>query len=280
MKEVVRVGVLKAGCIGTLPLLEFVLDERAERTDIDVRVVGSGAKLGLDQCKEITNLMAQQKPDLIIFVGPAQMSPGPREARRMLADAGIPTVVISDAPAKKVSKEIEDSGLGYIIVDADSMIGARREFLDPTEMAIYNSDVIRVLAATGTLSLIVNEIDKIIESIKRGEKLDLPHVVIDGERAIEAAGFSNPYARAKAKVAYEISREVSKINSEACFKIKDWEVYVPLVAAGHEMMRTAAKISEEARELEKSGDNVLREPHFKDGSRGKKRALIGKPQKT
>ncbi len=28
------------------------------------------------------------------------------------------------------------------------MIGARREFLDPTEMASFNSDVIKVLSAT------------------------------------------------------------------------------------------------------------------------------------
>ncbi|MDH5795184.1 MAG: methylenetetrahydromethanopterin dehydrogenase, partial [Candidatus Bathyarchaeota archaeon] len=40
MKEIVRVGVLKVGCIGTLPLLEFLLDERADRMDIDVRVLG------------------------------------------------------------------------------------------------------------------------------------------------------------------------------------------------------------------------------------------------
>jgi len=280
MSQFVKVGILKAGCIGTLPLLEFLLDERAERTDIDVRVIGSGAKLGLDQCREITNLMIQQKPDLAILIGPAQASPGPAEARRMLADAGIPTVVISDGPTRKICKEIEDLGLGYIIVDADSMIGARREFLDPTEMAIYNSDVTRVLAVTGTLNFILKETDKIIESLKGGVKPNLPRVTIDKEKAIEAAGFTNPYARAKALAAYEISTQVSKINNEACFKITEWEVYVPLVTAGHEMMRTVAKMCEEAREMEKSGDTVLREPHFKDGSRGKKRALIEKPKRT
>jgi len=260
-------------------LLEFLLDETAERMDIDVRVMGSGSKLGVEQCREITNLMVQQKPDLIILIGPAQASPGPTEARRILADAKIPTVIISDSPTRKIAKEVEDSGLGYIIVDADSMIGARREFLDPTEMAIYNSDVIRVLAVTGTLNFIAKEIDKIIEQIKEGTRPDFPRLVIDADKAIGAAGFSNPYARAKAAVAYEISKEVSKINSEACFRVMNWEVYVPLVAAGHEMMRTAARISEEAREIEKSGDTVLREPHFKDGKRGIKRALIEKPKK-
>ena len=41
MTEPLKIGVLKLGCIGNLPLIEFLLDERAERTDIDVRVSGS-----------------------------------------------------------------------------------------------------------------------------------------------------------------------------------------------------------------------------------------------
>jgi len=280
MSQPVKVGILKAGCIGTLPLLEFLLDERAERTDIDVRVMGSGAKLGLEQCREITNLMIQQKPDSVIFIGPAQASPGPTEARRMLASAGVPTVIISDGPTKKIAKEIEEKGLGYIILDGDPMIGARREFLDPTEMAIFNSDVLRVLAVTGTLGVILKEIDRMIDSIKRREKPELPRIIVDEDKALEAAGFMNPYARAKASAAYEIATQVSRINVEACFKVTDWEAYVRLVAVGHEMMRTASKMCEEAREMEKSADSVLREPHFNDGSRGKKRALIEKPKKT
>jgi len=280
MSQPVKVGILKAGCIGTLPLLEFLLDERAERTDIDVRVVGSGAKLGLEQCREVTNLMIQQKPDLVIFVGPAQASPGPTEARRMLATAGIPTVVISDGPTKKMAKELEEKGLGYIVLEGDPMIGARREFLDPTEVALFNSDVLRVLAITGTFNLVATEIDKMIESIKRGEKPELPRMVVDGDKALEAAEFANPYARVKTRAAYEIATHVSRVNVEACFKVTDWMAYVPLVATGHEMMRAAAKLCEEAREIEKSGDSVLREPHFNDGSLGKKRALIEKPKKT
>ena len=45
--KVVKVGFVKVGNIGSAPLLEFLLDERAERQDIDVRVVSSGAKLSL-----------------------------------------------------------------------------------------------------------------------------------------------------------------------------------------------------------------------------------------
>jgi len=280
MSQIVKVGVVKAGCIGTLPLIEFLLDERAERTDIDVRVAGSGAKLGLEQCREVTDRMIKQKPNLMLLIGPAQQTQGPAEARRMLAKAGIPTVVISDGPTKKLVKEFEEAGLGYIIVEADSMIGARREFLDPAEMALYNADVLKVLAVTGVFNVVVKEIDAVIESLKRGEKPNLPRIIVDKEKAIKASGFKNPYARAKAMAAHEISRHAAELNVEACFKVEEWTKYVPLTAAGHEMMRTAAKLADEAREIEKSGDSVLRKPHHKDGSIGEKRTLIEKPKKA
>jgi methylenetetrahydromethanopterin dehydrogenase len=279
VSKVVKVGVLKAGCIGTLPLLEFLLDERAERQDIDVRVVGSGAKLGPEQCKEAAELMISLKPDMVTLIGPAQATPGPTEVRKMLAAAGVPTIIISDSPTKKIAEEIAQAGLGYIIVEADSMIGARREFLDPLEMAAYNSDVIKVLATTGAFNMVVEALDKTIASLRAGEKPELPKTVIDGASATEAAGYQNPYAKAKAMAAYELASRVSKLTTEACFRVQDSQVYVPLVAAAHEMMRAAAKLADEARELEKCGDTVLRKPHFKDGVLGTKRSLSEKPKK-
>jgi len=48
-----------------------MFDERAERSDIDVRVVGSGAKLRLEQCREAADLMIKQNPDIVILIGPA-----------------------------------------------------------------------------------------------------------------------------------------------------------------------------------------------------------------
>lgn len=280
MSDIVKVGVIKLGCIGTLPLLEVMLDERAERSDIDVRVVGSGAKLRPEQCREAADLMIKQNPDIVILIGPAQTAPGPSHARKMLKEAGLPTIVISDAPAKRLVDEMEKSGLGYIIVEADSMIGARREFLDPTEMTIYNSDIIKVLAATGAFNLVIEAIDEAIESVKKGENLKLPRLVIDGVKAIEAAGFSNPYAKAKALAAYEMARQVSRLTTTACFKIQDPSLYIPMVAAAHEIMRTAAKLVDEAREMEKNQDKVLRKPHFKDGRIGLKRGLLEKPVKS
>ncbi|RJS84877.1 F420-dependent methylenetetrahydromethanopterin dehydrogenase [Candidatus Bathyarchaeota archaeon] len=277
MPQPVKVGIIKVGCIGTLPLIEILLDERADRKDIDVRVVGSGAKLGVEQCREVTELMIKQAPEMAILIGPAQAAPGPTESRRLLREAGIPTIVISDGPAKKITKDLEKDGFGYIIVEADSMIGARREFLDPTEMAIYNADVIRVLAATGSLMLIVEEIDKVIDAIKNGKKPDLPRVLITKE--LVASRFKNPYAAAKASAAYEIARHVAEINVEACFKVREWTMYTHLAATGHEMMRIAAKLADEAREIEKGIDSVLRKPHFKDGRLGEKSSLIEKPKK-
>lgn len=279
MSHAVRVGVLKAGCLGSLPLLEFLLDERADREDIRVRVVGSGAKATLEDCVECAEQILKYDVDFIVFIGPAQTTQGPSEARKILKGAGKPVIVISDSPAKRVVKDLEEAGFGYIIVEADSMIGARREFLDPLEMALYNSDVIRVLAATGALNVIVEELDKVINSIKSGEKPALPRLAVDGKRAVEAAGFSNPYAKAKAMAAYELAKQVSAVTFEACFKIQDPEAYIPLVAAAHEMMRAAAKLADEAREIEKRGDSVLRRPHFKDGRRGEKRSLMEKPRK-
>jgi len=279
MSEVLKIGVLKLGCIGTLPLIEFLLDERAERTDIDVRVAGSGAKLGPKQCTEVAKQLLEQKLNLLILIGPAQATPGPTEARKMIAVTKIPAMVISDSPAKKVAEEMEEMGFGYIIVEADSMIGARREFLDPAEMAAYNSDIIKVLAETGAFSLIVETIDKTIESIKSGKKPELPRIVIDGAKAVEAAGFSNPYAKAKALASYEMACQVSKLTTEACFKVQDPNAYVPMVAAAHEMMRAAARLADEAREIEKNNNTVQRKPHFKDGASGTKKALIEKPQK-
>ena len=49
----------------------------------------------------------------------------------------VPAFIIGDAPGKRAKDEMDEQGIGYIIVEADPMIGARREWLDPTEMAIF-----------------------------------------------------------------------------------------------------------------------------------------------
>ncbi|MDQ1280702.1 MAG: F420-dependent methylenetetrahydromethanopterin dehydrogenase [Thermoproteota archaeon] len=279
MPQIVKVGILKVGCIGSSPLIEFLLDERAERLDIDVHVSGTGAKLGAKECKEATTSILEHKPDIIILIGPAQQTSGLADARRTLARTGIPTIVISDGPTQKIIKDLEEGGFGYIIVMADSMIGARREFLDNIEMSLYNTDVIKVLAISGALRVISEALDSTILYLKKKENPELPRIIIDKDKAIDASGFKNPYACVKAMAAFEIARHVAELNSEACFRIKEWQRYTSIVASAHEMMRAAAKMADEAREMEKGEDSVLRRPHFNEGVLGEKRMLVEKPRR-
>jgi len=276
---VVRIGFGKLGNIGSAPLLEFLLDERAERKDIEVRVVSSGAKMGVDQVADVALKLIEFKPHVAVVTSPNATMPGPAKLRESLIAAGIPTVVISDSPAKKAVQDIEKSGAGYLIVEADSMIGARREFLDPSEMALFNADLLKVLTVTGAFNVLWQEIDKIIQSIQKGDVPVLPRILVNKEKAVEASGLSNPYGRAKAMAAYEIARRVADLSVEGCFVLKDWERYTQVVSASHEMMRQAARLADEARELEKAEDVVLRTPHDSEGGVLGKRKLLEKPSR-
>jgi len=272
----VRIGVLKIGCTGCTPLLEYLFDERAERVDIEIRVFGCGAKMLEDEVKEVCELVIKSNPDLVIVVTPNASLPAPLKALNTISSTGAPTLVISDAPAKKAVNKFEAMNIGYLLVLADSMIGARREFLDPVEMAIYNSDIIKVLAITGAYNIIYEQVSKLVDALKKGEKPVLPQIIVDSETAVNAAEFNNPYARAKAIAAYEIAKTVSKLTTVACFKIKERERYISYAAAAHEMMRYAAHLAEEAREIEKYGDHVVRKPHSKEGEVLRKLKLLEK----
>ncbi len=160
------------------------------------------------------------------------------------------------------------------------MIGARREFLDPVEMADYNGNLVKVLALTGAFTKLQVELDKVIDQVKAGKKgadLVLPKMVVTSDKAVEGE-FVNPYAMAKARAAYEISQSVADVNVKGCFMTKEWEKYIPIVCSAHEMMRVAAMLCEEARELEKAGDSVIRKPHKKDGVLVSKTKLVSKPE--
>lgn len=258
--KILNIGILKNGTIGSSLLLAFLIDERAESTRINVREVTSGPKMHPpEQCIESMKKLLEFNPELIIMSSPNAALKGPKAARDLVGD--IPTIVISDAPAKKAIEEFKENGIGYIIVGCDSMIGARRPFLDPTEMSCFNSDLLKVIALTGALNVIVNELNKVILGMLEGKTPTLPQIEIDATNATEAAGFSNPYARAKAIAAFELAASVSKITGRACFVLKEREEYMPLLAAAHEMMRTAALMCDQAREIEKSNDTVLRTPH-------------------
>jgi methylenetetrahydromethanopterin dehydrogenase len=178
----------------------------------------------------------------------------------------------------KVKDDLKAKGFGFFVVKADSMIGARRQFLDPTEMAAFNSDILKVLALTGVVRLIQTELDRVIAEIAAGQAPALPQIVVSGEKAVEAAGYKNPYAKAKALAAYAMAEKVGDIDLLGCFMQKEMEQYIPTVASAHEVLRYAAKLADEARELEKATDAVLRTPHAADGKVLHKNTLVSKPE--
>jgi methylenetetrahydromethanopterin dehydrogenase len=264
--EKVKVGVFKCGNIGASPLFELLLDELAEREDIKVRTVTTGSKMNVKDIEEALPKIFEFDPHLIVFISPNPSIQGPAKAREMFSKKGLPCVVISDGVAERIKKELENQGLGYIIIMGDPLIGARREFLDPTEMAIFNSNIIKVLAITGVFRMLHQEIDRLIAALKEGRTLTLPRLIVDTDTIRDQSDFENPYARAKAMAAYELTQKVAEINTKACFIEKKREKYIPLVACAHELVQIAAKLAEEAREIEKYADTLKRKPHSKKGT--------------
>jgi methylenetetrahydromethanopterin dehydrogenase len=261
----VKIGVFKCGNVGTAPIFELLLDELAQRKDITVRTITTGSKMSLEEVKEAFPKILEFAPDLLVLISPNPAVSGPTAAREMAIQEGINTVVMSDAVAKRMAKDLEKQGVGYIVVLGDPLIGARREFLDPVEMALFNSNIMKVLAATGVFRMIHQEIDRVIAVLKEKLAVRLPRMVIDTETIRDHSDFVNPYARAKAMAAYHIASKIPEINTKACFMEKDDVKFIPLVTCAHEMAQAAAKLAEEAREIEKYSDTLVRKPHSKKG---------------
>jgi len=278
---VVKVGVAKLGNIASGVMAELLLDERADREDMQTFMATSGTKLQPEDIDRVVNNMIAWKPDFAIVVSPNGVLPGPTGARERLVAAGIPTLFITDdVTTKKEWAEIKDGKFGYIIMKGDAMIGARREFLDPIEMADYNGNLVKVLALTGAFRKLQVAIDQVIDQVKAGKKgadLAMPKLIVSSDKAVDGE-FTNPYALAKARAAYEIASAVAMVNVKGCFMTKEWEKYIPIVSSAHEMMRAAAVLCDEAREIEKAGDGIIRKPHKKDGIIVSKTKLIGKPE--
>lgn len=272
-----KVGVFKCGNIASSLVFELLLDELADRRDIKTRTVTTGSKMNVEDIEEAMPKIFEFKPHLLVFISPNPSMPGPVKVRESLSRSGVPSVVISDAPAKRVKAELERQGLGYIIVMGDPLIGARREFLDPLEMAIFNANIIKVLAITGVYRMIHQEIDKLVKAIKNDAKPVLPKLIIDTDSIRDKSDFVNPYARAKAMAAYSLTEKIAEINFQACFVEKDSGKYVPLVASAHEIAQAAARLAEEAREIEKCGDTLVRKPHSKEGKVKTKAKLMLPP---
>ena len=278
---VVKVGVAKLGNIASGVMAELLLDEKADREDMQTFMATSGTKLQPEDIDRVVNNMVAWKPDFAIVVSPNGVLPGPTGARERLLASGIPTVFITDdVTTKKEWAEIKDGKFGYIIMKGDAMIGARREFLDPIEMADYNGNLVKVLSVTGAFRKLQMALDQVIDQVKAGKKgaeIALPKLVVTSDKAVDGE-FTNPYALAKARAAYEIASAVAMVNVKGCFMTKEWEKYIPIVCSAHEMMRVAAVLCDEARELEKACDGVIRKPHKKDGVIVAKTKLISKPE--
>ncbi len=269
-----KIGFIKLGNVASSLVADLALDEIAERTDIETKTLGFGAKMTTKEAERSAELKAWD-PQMVVIVGPNAATPGPTAARELYKD--VPTVVISDGPAKKDAREaLEAGGFGYIILPFDPLIGAKREFLDPAEMALFNADGLKVLSVCGAVRLVQEELDCAMTSITAGD-LDLPHILASPEICTERMDFQNPYARAKAMAALHLAQATAGINAQACFRLKELERIALAAATGHEVMRAAAKLADEAREMEKASDTVSRKPHARSGALLKKTGLLEKP---
>ena len=275
--EIVKLVIFKCGNIATSPLFELLFDELADRKDVKIRTVTTGSKMGVEDVEDALPKIFDFNPDLLVLVSPNPSIPGPARVREELSSSGVPSVVVSDAPAKRIKTELEKQGLGYVIITGDPLIGARREFLDPIEMAIFNSNIIKVLAITGAYRILHQEIDKLIRAIKTTSSPTLPKLIIDVATIRDNSDFQNPYAKAKAIAAYELTEKIAEINVKACFIEKESDKYIPLVASAHEIARMAAKLAEEAREIEKYSDTLVRKSHSKNGKSKMKTKLMLPP---
>jgi len=272
----VTVTFLKIGYIATTTLIDALLDERGGRKNLTTRVISSGVKMDDDESTAVAEIAAGIPSDLYVVVSPNAGLSGPTKAREVLKGTGKPIIVISDEPSRKAMRKLPEEEMGYIVVYGDPMIGAKQAFLDPVEMALFNADVIRVLAVTGAFRLIHTELDRVITQLQAGEEPQLPELVINKERALEASGIENPYAYGKAMAAYEAARQVAKLSTEGTFKVEERERYLQILAAAHELMREAAILADDAREIEKYNDTATRVVHFSKGSLRTKKGLHDK----
>ncbi len=272
----VTVTFVKVGVIGTTVLIEDLLDERSSRRDLKMWVVSCGVSMDEADAEAAARTAAGIESDLYVVVSPNAALPGPKKARETLKETGKPIICISDEPSRKAMRKLPEEGYGYIVVGGDPMIGAVTSFLDPVEMAIFNGDVLKVLAVTGVLRLVQRELDRVLDEIKAGEKPRLPQLVIDKKTALAHSELQNPYAYGKAMAAFEMARKVASLTSEGVYKTEDRTETIQIVTAAHELIRQAAHLCDEAREIEKANDSVFREVHYKSGARKSKKGLHDK----
>ncbi len=260
----VKITFVKIGNITLTTLIDIMLDERASRTDIDATVISSSTKMKPEAAERIFPLIDQVETDLMVMISPNANDKGPQSVIDRYKEK-YPLIVVSDGGDKEARAKWKEEGVGYIIVPFDPMIGAKRDYLDATEMCLFNGYIINTFSACGVFAYINDLLDGVIEQLKAGEKPTLP------TRNMSAIGvstwypFSSEYSRPKALAALTMLQNSANLNVNGCFVEKDRERALIKVAGAHEMVRQAGLLADEVREMEKATNHLIRMPHGKDG---------------
>ena len=271
--SICKLTVVKMGVIGSSLILDILMDERASRKDVQVRTVSSGVKMTPDVV-DIVDRALEFETDVFLLISPVAHLEGPTEARKKLLTTGKPVIVVTDDGGKKIIEFAEKENFGYIIVNLDPMIGARKQYLDPTEMVLFNGLLLTSFACIGVVARFQKILDDIIEQVKSGGLKELPRIEINPDDAVEAGNFSNPYAKAKARAAAEILKRIPTLTRRCTWKEKDPSVAAYLCAAAHELLKLASDTAQVAREIEKGNDTVVRLIHERDGRVTIKKGLL------
>ncbi len=261
----VKITFVKIGNITLTTLVDIMIDERGSREDIEATVISSSTKLQPSDVERLFPLIDQVKTDLMIMISPNANLKGPQKLIDNYQDK-YPLLVISDAADKDLRAQWRDKGIGYLIAPFDPMIGAKKDFLDPSEMCLFNGHIISCFSATGVFSYFTNQIDEIINMIKNGEELSLPTKYLSSKEIVTNTTFSNDFSKPKAYACLEMLAQVGKLNVSGLYVEKDEKVALLKVGAAHEMVRQANLLSDEIREMEKAGNHLAKYPHAKDGS--------------
>ncbi|NPD88849.1 MAG: methylenetetrahydromethanopterin dehydrogenase [Asgard group archaeon] len=260
----VKITFVKIGNITLTTLVDIMLDERASRTDIDATVISSSTKMKPEAAERLFPLIDQVETDLLVMISPNANDKGPQSVIDKYKEK-YPVIVVSDAADKEMRAKWKEEGVGYIIAPFDPMIGAKLDFLDPTEMCLFNGYIITAFSATGVFAYITKLFDDVIGQLKTGSKPELPNNYLSSIGIVTSYPFTNEYSRPKAMAALNILNEAGKLNVNGCFVEKDKDRQLIKVAAAHEMVRQASFLADEVRELEKAVNHLVRTPHNKEG---------------
>jgi methylenetetrahydromethanopterin dehydrogenase len=260
----VKITFVKIGNITLTTLIDIMLDERASRADIEATVISSSTKMKPSAAERIFPLIDQVETDLMVMISPNANDKGPQSVIDRYKEK-YPLIVVSDGGDKEVRAKWKEEGVGYIIVPFDPMIGAKRDFLDATEMCLFNGYIINAFGACGVFAYINDLLDGVINQLKAGEKPTLPTRNMSAIGVTTWYPFSNEYSRPKALASLTMLQNSANLNVNGCFIEKDREKALIKVAGAHEMVRQASLLADEVRELEKASNHLIRMPHGKEG---------------